>query len=107
MFPICENLSEVAVASIVPKADSIPQEFKDKSTIWSQLVHEWLFSGLQGLKMTNKPGVDPNKAWQHAVFVSKDASLPYDYKEVALAFMLSEWFINPTWHRGFVSEKLY
>lgn len=92
-----------SVAHLMPAYATIPDEFKHGRTIWSRLVNDWFFCGIEGLQMEPKEGIDRQMAMRHirAIIGSFEPKHEHvDEKEAACAYLLSLWFDNPTWEKG-------
>lgn len=94
-----------SVKHLIP--EEIPKEFKHhRSTVWNKLFSDWFFFGLKSLELTPKEGVDKDKALRHIKCIMGSFEPKHEVKESAVAYLLSEWFIDPIWEAAPVKNQL-
>ena len=81
-----------SVKHLMPKMEDIPKEFQRHETPWNKLVGQWFFLGLSKLELVPRPGVDTKKAMRHITAIMGSFEPRYEHKEVACAYLLSQWF---------------
>lgn len=98
MYPIKE-VSDVdlafptSVKNMIPLYEDIPEEFKSMNNKWSRIVSYWFFNGLsKNVEFHPKEGVDPEKAFNHIIYVMKSWEPKHEHKTAGVAFLLNEWF---------------
>lgn len=81
------------VDKLMPKYKDIPDEFKNHSNKWVQLVSTWFFHGLdQNTDFNVKQGIDPKDALKHIMCIMRSFRPKHEEKEAACAYLLSLWF---------------
>ena len=105
MFPVAEIDAVTAafpanVSHLMPKMSDIPKEFHYGHTVWNKLVSEWFFCGVNNLKLTPKEGIDKDAALRHVKTVMGSFEPKHEHKEAACAYLLSQWFTDPSWERA-------
>jgi hypothetical protein len=81
---------------IMPPLQKIPEEFRSMSsparTPYNELFRDWFYSGIRGLKVVPKPGVNPDKALRMIRCILGSYMPAHEHKEAAVAYMFSEFF---------------
>ena len=109
MFPIPE-LTEAdryypsRALEWMPKREDIPEEFHylNSDNPGARLTHKLFFGGeekISDLRLYPKVGVDSDKAFGAAMATLRSYAPSHEYKEEAVAYMLSEWF-DDYWYVG-------
>lgn len=86
------------VADLMPPMDAIPQDFRRNrgdARSWIRLQQQWFYHGLDTGDMRAGPGIDKAAALRHLGAIQGSWEPPHEYKEAAVAFLLSLWFDNP------------
>jgi hypothetical protein len=107
MFPIVD-VDDVALAfgasdmtAMLPPYTDIPTQFKrHDGTKWNRLAQDWFFSGVKGLQLKPRPGVDEKKALRHISAILRSFEPKHEHKEAGVAFLLDQWFTDGTWQRA-------
>lgn len=95
--------ADVAFGNVkhMPKMADIPAAFTEDRNVFVRAVRSWFFKGskrdgrsiiIDGKTFTAKPGVDATKALSAIKAVLGSFEPKHEHKEVACAYMLSEWF---------------
>jgi hypothetical protein len=87
--------------SLLPPEDSIPDEFKHfNGTPWNRMVSRWFYSGLKGLKVTPREGIDVDDALDCLRCVIGSFEPKHGHKEAGAAYLCSLWFKDAQWDGG-------
>lgn len=105
MFPVAEIDGVTAafpthVSHLMPKMSEIPEEFHRGRTVWNRLVSQWFFCGVKNLQLTPKDGIDKAAALRHVQTVMRSFEPKHEHKEAACAYLLSQWFTDPSWEKA-------
>lgn len=94
----------MATEPLLPPMEDIPEEFKrwNSQTKWNRLSNDIFFSGVTGLELTPKEGVDPDKALRHLGVTMGGYDTAHGHKEAGCAYLFSLWFEDAKWE---VSKK--
>lgn len=88
------------IGTYLPLRDEIPDEFKSGNTKWNKqwnkLHHHWFFSGLEGVDITPKPGIDMAKALRHLAACQMSFEPKHEHKSEGVAYLMSLWFEDVT-----------
>jgi len=80
----------------LPPMAKIPEEFHIRGgaghTSQNKLFNDWFFSGISGLKVVPRSGVDALKALRMIRCMMGSFNPKHEHKEAAVAFMLHEFF---------------
>ena len=82
------------VSRLMPPVEDIPEEFcKYGGTEWNRIQSQWFFSGLnKKTEWVPKEGIDKNVALRHLRTIQGSFEPKHEYKEAAIAFLMSLWF---------------
>lgn len=87
------------VLHLMPAYDAIPNDFKrghGRSQEWISLQRQWFFAGLPSDALEVKEGIDSQTAWRHLKCIQGSFEPKHEYKEAAVAWLMSRWFdISP------------
>lgn len=81
---------------IMPKWEDIPDDFPNRRK-WEKVMNDWFFLGLKNARWMPKEGVETKKALAAIVTVMRSFAPKHEHKQAAVAFMLSEWFLDVTY----------
>lgn len=85
------------VAHLMPPAEKIPDEFRDPNEVrynkWGELFNSWFFGGIDAnVTLDPHAGIDVNLAWRHLRAIAGSYEPKHEYKQAAVAYLLSLWF---------------
>lgn len=67
-------------------------------TTWGfKLFNEWFYSGVKGLAMIPKEGINPELATRHIIAIMRSFEPQHEDKTAACAYLLEHWFESATW----------
>jgi hypothetical protein len=81
-----------AMAKLLPKYETLPEEFRRERDPFSPLVSKWFFSGLDKKLLKVKPGIDENDAWRHMKTIMGSFEPKHEHKTAGVAYLMSQWF---------------
>jgi hypothetical protein len=84
--------SGVGMEKLLPKYETLPEEFRNERDPFSPLVHEWFFKGLSKKKLTIKPNINENDAWRHLKTIIGSFEPAHEHKIAGIAYLMSQWF---------------
>jgi hypothetical protein len=96
--PELDNITvalQTGADKVLPPMADIPEEFKTwhpADDRWLKFLETWFFSGIKGLELTPKPGVDKAKALQAIGAAIGDFGPSQEHKMWGLAYLCSQWF---------------
>ena len=74
---------------------------KYKAPDWARrLQRDMFFSGVQGLRLIPKKGVDPNLAFRHIQTILGSYKPKHEHKEAMLGYLFDLWFKSATWEQA-------
>ena len=87
------------VTDLMPARADIPSDFwedRGEARPWVRFQRDWFFRGLpKGTKIQTKPGIDLRTALGHLKTIQASWDPPHEYKEAAVAYLASLWFVSP------------
>jgi hypothetical protein len=85
----------------LPAYADVPDEFKrHNGTRWNEMFNRWFYSGLSGLSVIPRDGVDPDKALRHIKALMGSFEPKHEHKEAGCAYLMSRYFQSATWDGG-------
>lgn len=81
----------VMVKHLMPEWRLIPDIYKGGSP-WNKVAQDWYHNGLLYPNFQAKPGIDPEKAFQHIKAIFAIENLKIEHKLAAIAYLLDQWF---------------
>lgn len=81
-----------AMAKLLPKYETLPEEFRRERDPYTRLVHEWFFRGLDKAKLKVKPGIDEDDAFRHMKTIMGSFEPKHEHKTAGVAYLMSQWF---------------
>lgn len=90
------------MSELLPEWGEIPESFRDMNdrSKWSQLVSDWFYCGLKGMKLAPKEGIDANKAIRHIKAILASWEPKHEHKFAGCAYLMSLWFDDAKWERA-------
>jgi hypothetical protein len=82
------------VSDLMPEYEEIPEDFRREcgdARPWIAFQRQWFFSGLRGVEIVAKPGVDKGLALRHLKVIQGSFEPQHEHKEAAVAFLASLW----------------
>ncbi len=97
---------EIAFGGInhLPKWNEIPDDFKKGKTTWNDLFAQWFYKGLTRSQITEKSGVDKDKAIRALRAIICSFEPKHEHKEAGAAYLMSQWFEK--WECNSTTTKL-
>jgi hypothetical protein len=81
------------VTPLLPPQEKIPEEFKrHEGTVWNTFASRWFYKGLKDPEFYPVDGIDSEKAFTHVRTILGSYEPKHEYKEAAVAYLLSIWF---------------
>lgn len=83
------------VERLMPLWETIPAPFREPNshTEWNQFVSDWFFLGWpEDRYLYSRPDVDSNAAFRHLHTILRSFEPKHEYKEAAVAWLMSRWF---------------
>jgi hypothetical protein len=87
------------IADLMPKWEEIPKEFKEDNTKWDKFFTDMFFFGVKVSKYVPKPDIIIKTAMRHISCIAHSREPQHEYKQAAIAFLLSEWFEDIVWEK--------
>ena len=94
------------VLDMMPKMEEMPEPYNDVNKMWGSrnkwvaLFEDMFYSGLKGLKLAPKEGIDANLAWRHLRAIAGSFEPKHEHKTAAFAYLASEWFEDVTYEKA-------
>lgn len=82
------------MALLLPKYDTVPDEFKRQSNPWVKWQMDWFYEGLKRWPVA-KEGIDLNAAMAHLKAIQSSWEPQHEHKEAGVAYLASLWFSSP------------
>jgi hypothetical protein len=78
---------------LLPKYETVPEEFKYRSTPQNNLVSTWFFEGMKSIDFLKvKPGIDKDKAINHIKTCMGSWAPKHEHKTAGCAYLFHLWF---------------
>lgn len=111
MFPITEVDDAARVfggieEGMMPSPEQI-KPFMNGRSKGSELFNDLFYSGVDGLALVPRDGVDAEKAWRHIQTIMGSFAPKHEIKTASVAFLFNEWFDmeHSTWTKKGIKKE--
>lgn len=81
-----------SIEGFIPPMSELPDTTRGEYATWNKLFNQMFFSGVSGLQLIPRPGVDAERAWRHIQYVMRSWEPRHEHKEAGCAWLMHQWF---------------